>query len=49
MLRHEIDGSSDQAAWVPLGSVPDLLRTPLLDVALDLYRRQPPEGRSELA
>ena len=48
-LRHEVGGSSDQAAWVSLTSLPDLRRTALLEVALDLYRRRPQDGRSEPA
>ncbi len=48
VLRNETGGSSDQAAWLPLTSVPALHHTPLLDVTLDLLGRRPPEGRSPL-
>ncbi|UUZ58043.1 NUDIX hydrolase [Nocardioides sp. B-3] len=30
----EVDGSTDYADWVPISSVPDLPRVPLVDVAL---------------
>jgi len=33
-LRHEVDGSTQQAAWFPLGDVPDLPRVTLVDRAL---------------
>lgn len=32
-LTHEVDGSTDEAAWVPLDSVDDLDRVDLVDVA----------------
>jgi len=32
-LTHEVDGSSDEAAWVPLEQVEDLDRVGLVDVA----------------
>lgn len=32
-LTHEVDGSSDEAAWVPLDQVDDLDRVGLVDVA----------------
>lgn len=44
-LRHEVDGSSDEARWVPLDDVSTLKRVNLLDVALDLYRSRPAIGR----
>ena len=46
-LRHEIDGSTDLAAWVDLEKVPGLDRVGLVDVALELHRRTPPAGRVE--
>lgn len=46
-LRHEIAGSTDQAAWVPLANLQTLRHTSFLDVALDLYRRRPASGRVE--
>lgn len=48
-LRHEVGGSTDRAAWVALDRVPELDRVTLVDVALDLYRTRPPDGRSRLA
>jgi len=33
-LRFELDGSTDMAAWIPLGEVADLARVPLVDVGL---------------
>ncbi len=33
-LRFEVDGSTDMAAWVPLGDVPELARVDLVDVGL---------------
>jgi 8-oxo-dGTP diphosphatase len=35
-LRSEVGGSSDLAAWVPLGEVAGLPRLPFVDVGLDL-------------
>jgi 8-oxo-dGTP diphosphatase len=29
-LRHEVDGSTDEARWVPLADVPTLVREPLV-------------------
>ncbi|OHV39738.1 DNA mismatch repair protein MutT [Parafrankia soli] len=37
-LRHEIGGSTDLAAWIPLADVPALDRIALVDIALDLAR-----------
>jgi 8-oxo-dGTP diphosphatase len=36
-LRHEVGGSTDLAAWVPLDEVPGLHRLPFVDVGLDLF------------
>ena len=33
-LRYEVDGSTDVAAWVPLGDVPGLTRGGLVDLGL---------------
>src|SRR6185295_1706606 len=44
-LRHEIGGSTDQAAWVDLDRVSALDRVDLIDVALELHRVRPPTGR----
>ncbi len=35
-LRHELDGTTDEARWVPLSEVPDLARVELVDVGLRL-------------
>jgi len=45
-LRHEIGGSTDLAAWVPLDRLDDLAtpRGDLVDVALRLARTRPPTG-----
>ncbi|MFD1212617.1 NUDIX hydrolase [Arthrobacter sp. GCM10027362] len=36
-LTHELNGSTDQARWVPLDEVPALDRLDLVDVGLRLY------------
>ncbi|MEU7060338.1 NUDIX hydrolase [Streptomyces sp. NPDC046197] len=45
-LRHELGGSTDMAAWHPLGEVRSLHRVGLVDVALGLWRDRPPTGRA---
>jgi 8-oxo-dGTP diphosphatase len=35
-LRHEVDGTTDEARWIPLAEVPDLARVELVDVGLRL-------------
>ena len=35
-LTHEVDGSTDEARWIPLADVPDLPRVELVDVGLGL-------------
>ena len=35
-LRHEVDGTTDEARWIPLADVPNLVRTDLVDVGLRL-------------
>ena len=44
-LRSEVNGSSDEARWVPLDEVPHLKRVSLLDIGLELYRSRPELGR----
>jgi 8-oxo-dGTP diphosphatase len=47
-LRNEVDGSSDEAAWVPLSEVDKLerdTRPDLIDAGLTLARVRPPDGR----
>lgn len=43
-LRHETNGSTDMAAWHPLGQVPTLERVGLVDVGLTLWRERPVNG-----
>lgn len=38
-LTHELDGSTDQAAWIPLAQVPDLGPLPLVAAGLRLAGR----------
>ena len=33
-LRHELDGTTDEARWIPLGEVPSLQRVAYVDLAL---------------
>ncbi|MEU8320768.1 NUDIX domain-containing protein [Nonomuraea sp. NPDC048881] len=47
-LRNETGGSSDRAAWISLAGLPELRRTELLDVGLDLFWCSPPDGRSDV-
>jgi 8-oxo-dGTP diphosphatase len=35
-LRAEVDGTTDEARWIPLADVPNLARTDLVDVGLRL-------------
>jgi 8-oxo-dGTP diphosphatase len=37
-LRHEVDGTTEEARWVPLVDVPALHRVDLVDAALALWR-----------
>lgn len=39
-LTHEVDGSSDQAAWVELSALPELPHVHNVDFGLDLLRRR---------
>lgn len=43
-LRHEVDGSTDLADWVPVAQVPRLERAAIIDIALRLEHAQPPDG-----
>ena len=47
-LRNEEGGSTDLAAWHPLGSVAALDRVELVDIGLQLWRDRPPLGHSPL-
>jgi ADP-ribose pyrophosphatase YjhB (NUDIX family) len=44
-LRHEVNGSTDMAAWHTLDDVPRLARVELVDVGLELWRDRPTSGR----
>ncbi|MET7332019.1 NUDIX hydrolase [Nonomuraea sp. NPDC005650] len=44
-LRHEVGGSTDRAAWVPLDEVAGLERSEVVDVGLELHRVRPGNGR----
>jgi 8-oxo-dGTP diphosphatase len=35
-LRNEVDGTTDEARWIPLADVPDVARTDLVDIGLRL-------------
>jgi 8-oxo-dGTP diphosphatase len=48
-LRNEVDGSSDEARWVPLDEVPELHRVSLLDIGLRLNAAEPEDGVPPLA
>jgi 8-oxo-dGTP diphosphatase len=43
-LRHEVDGSTDMAAWIPISDVPHLERTVIIDTALRLHHNRPASG-----
>jgi 8-oxo-dGTP diphosphatase len=43
-LTHELQGSTDQAKWIPLDEVPALDRVDLVDVGLNLYFAEPAAG-----
>lgn len=40
-LRHEVGGSTDEAAWVPIADVPGLERVSLVDASLAMLERRP--------
>jgi ADP-ribose pyrophosphatase YjhB (NUDIX family) len=44
-LTFETDGSTDQAAWIPLDEVPELDHVESVDYALGLLRALPQDGR----
>ena len=37
-LTHEVDGTTDEARWIPVGDVDGLPRVPLVDIGLDAWR-----------
>ncbi|WP_200305072.1 NUDIX hydrolase [Streptomyces adelaidensis] len=43
-LRHELNGSTDMAAWHPLTDIPTLTRADVIDTALTLHNSRPPTG-----
>ncbi|MCQ8188922.1 NUDIX hydrolase [Streptomyces rugosispiralis] len=45
-LRHEVNGSTDLAAWIELDRLAGLDRAPLVDTALALHTERPPHGRA---
>ena len=44
-LRHEVDGSTTHADWIPLEDVPRLNKVSLVDAALRLHRERPLNGQ----
>ncbi|MBM4824569.1 MULTISPECIES: NUDIX hydrolase [Streptomyces] len=44
-LAHEVNGSTDMAAWHDLDAVPALRHIRLVDIALRLWRERPATGR----
>ncbi|CAH0244898.1 RNA pyrophosphohydrolase [Arthrobacter sp. Bi26] len=44
-LRHEVNGSTTHAAWIPLHAVAELNRVSLVDAGLRLYRERPLNGK----
>ena len=38
-LSHEVDGTTDEARWIPLSEVPSLPRVPAVDLALALVQQ----------
>jgi ADP-ribose pyrophosphatase YjhB (NUDIX family) len=43
-LRNEVDGSTDLAAWRDQDAVPGLVRVPMVDIALRMWRERPVTG-----
>ncbi|GAA2759471.1 NUDIX hydrolase [Actinopolymorpha rutila] len=43
-LRHEVGGSTEEAAWVPVDAVEALPHTDELRAGLDLFHRRPADG-----
>jgi 8-oxo-dGTP diphosphatase len=41
-LVHEVDGTTDEARWIPLAEVADVPRVSLVDVGLDAWRSSRP-------
>ncbi len=46
-LRHEADGSTDLADWIPVVQVSRLERAVIIDIALKLEHSLPPDGHVE--
>lgn len=46
-MRHEVGGSTDLAAWVPVAQVRDLERAVIIDIGLDMERTRPAHGHVE--
>ncbi|MEJ7756143.1 MAG: NUDIX hydrolase [Nocardioidaceae bacterium] len=43
-LRHEVGGSTDLAAWIPVADVAGLVRSVIIDIAMGLESAMPPDG-----
>jgi ADP-ribose pyrophosphatase YjhB (NUDIX family) len=43
-LRHEVGGSTDLAAWIPVAEVTELERAVIVDIGLQLHRTRPLTG-----
>jgi 8-oxo-dGTP diphosphatase len=48
-LRHEVGGSTDQAAWIELDRLDKLTRAEIIDIGLDLARERPSHGQQRSA
>jgi 8-oxo-dGTP diphosphatase len=44
-LTAEVGGTTDEARWFPLAQVPDLRRSPIVDVAVTAWLETRPVGR----
>jgi 8-oxo-dGTP diphosphatase len=44
-LSHEVDGSSEEAAWLPVSSVESLSQSGIVRPGLELLRHRPADGR----
>jgi 8-oxo-dGTP pyrophosphatase MutT (NUDIX family) len=48
-LRFEVDGSTDRAQWFDLDEIAGLRHSNQIDIALELARTSPPDGRGDVA
>jgi 8-oxo-dGTP diphosphatase len=44
-LRHEVNGTTTHAAWIPLTELAGLNKVSLVDVALRLHKERPVNGK----